>query len=485
MADMEDFAAMLDAAGTLDNVQINIGDKISVEIIHLGDENVFVAVSPTQEGSIPRADLLDEDGALTVTVGEKLDAFVVSMDDGLELTTRLSRGSVDVAMLEAAQHSGMPIEGTVTGTNQGGIEVSIGGGRGFCPVSQIALSFVEDPSVFVGQTLAFQIKQVKEGGRNVLLSRRALLEVERAKNAAALQDKLEIGARFEGTVSRIAPFGAFVDLGGIDGLIPISELSHTRVENVEDILSVGDRVTTEILRIEDDPKRQGQQRIALSLRATQDHPFAAATEDLKENQTLAGKVVRVAEFGAFVQVAGGIEGLVHISEMADRRIGHPREVVKVNDEVTVRVLKVDPENQRLSLSLKDAVAAMTLEDGASAAEGSKGQRPAFVVGDLLTGTVERIERYGVFLKVADGVSALLPAAETGTERGTDLKRVFPLESEIEVSVINVDERGRLKVSKRARAQAEERADMAQYQRGSQKTSSLGTLGDLLKAQMNK
>ncbi len=476
----EDFAALLDAQeaqGAVRNLHLEPGDKVGVEVIHIGEENVFVSVSPTQEGSIARAEFLDKDGALNTAVGKRFDAFVLSAGENIELTVKLGQDRLDLDMLEAAKQGGIPIDGTVTGTNTGGLEVSIAGGRAFCPISQVALDYVEDPSSFVGQTLAFKIVEVKESGRNIVLSRRALLEAERATRGAALRERLEVGVRLDGVVRRVAAFGAFVDMGGLDGLIPISELSHRRIGTVEEVVNVGDSVQVEVLRIEPDPKHPGKERIALSLRATQEDPFHAFAASLQENQILQGTITQIKEFGAFVRVEGEVEGLVHISELADRHIGHPSEIVKVGEDVTVRVLKVSLEEKRLSLSLKEAV-----ETGRETSVGGTGPR----IGDLVTGIVERHESFGVFVKLqGTETSALLPAAETGTERGTDLRRAFPVDATLELVVQRVDDRGLVRVSKKSRAQAEERQQMHEYRKASKRSSSMGTLGDLLKAHLPK
>lgn len=468
----DDFAALLAAQGALENLRVEPGDKLSVTVVHMGDENIFVSLSPTQEGFIPRADLLNDAGEVELSVGDQVDAFVLTTGESIELTVKLAKGRIDVDMLQAACRGGIPIDGTVTGTNKGGLQVNVGGGRGFCPASQVELGFVEDLAIYVGRTLPFKVMEVQEEGRNVLLSRRALLEAERAEQAAVLRKRLEVGLRLDGVVSRVTGFGAFVDLGGLDGLIPISELSHRRIGSVEEVVNVGDAVAVEILRIEPDPKRSGEQRIALSLRATQEDPFDRLASALRVNQTLTGSVTQVKEFGAFVRIEGGVEGLVHISELADRRVGHPSEIVRVGEDVEVRVLKVDLEQRRISLSLKPGMGA-ALTDG---------DNPQFRPGDLVTAVVERHEPFGVFVKFeGSATTALLPASETGTERGTDLRRALPLASSVELVISSVDDRGRLRVSKKARAEAEERATANEYQKEQQAGASLGRLGDLLKA----
>lgn len=470
--DRDDFAAMLAEYGDSPSLKLHVGDKVQAKAIHVGDECVFFELSPSQEGFVSKEGLLDDEGRLAVKLGETIEAFVVGLQGGIELSRTIGRNQIDIEMLEAASDSQAPVQGLVTGTNKGGLEVSIGNARGFCPIGQADIEYVEDPQSFVGKTFEFAVRAVKEGGRNILLSRRALLEIERSARAEKLMQSLEVGQQAVGTVTRLATFGAFVDLGGIDGLIPIGELSNARVERVEEVLKKGDEVTVAVLRIEDDPKRPGKKRIGLSLKAALPDPFDVHASALGEGKTAVGTVGGLESYGAFVDLFDGeIRGLVHISELANRRTGHPREVVSVGDTVTVKILGVDRDNRRVSLSLKAAQ-----QDPVGDAGDTSGE-PG--VGDDVIGTVERIERYGVFVRLSGGSSALLPAAETGADQGADLQRAFPMGTEIGLRVIAIDDRGRVKVSKTARDQAEERVALSEYG-GKDRDAGFGTLGQLLK-----
>ncbi len=471
----EDFGAMLEAFGNLESVRLNLGDKIDVKILHIAGSNVFCEISPTQEGVVPVEDLSDEDGKLQHAVGDSIALFVVGLRDGIELRQKIGKGNIDIGMLEAARESGMPVEGTVTGVNKGGLEIAIGGARGFCPIGQADIEFVDDPKVFVGQTLQFRVKKVEERGRNVVLNRRELLDEERQKQAAVTLAELEEGQRIDGVVTRVLNFGAFVDIGGIEGLIPVSELAWERVASAEGVINTGERVSVEVMRIEPDPKRPGRQRIGLSLKAAQPDPFFAHADALQEGSSLNGQVVRLEQYGAFVRLYPGVQGLIHISELAFERVRHPEDVLAVGDEVSVRVLGLDLEQRRVSLSLKAAVAAAHYKEG-----------DALAPGMAVEGKVNRIEHYGVFVTLAGGESALLPAAETGTARGTDLGRVFPIETELSLQVIAIDDQGRVKVSKTAREKSDERTVVEDYNT-SQSTSGkgFGTLGDLLAAKSRR
>ena len=493
--DVGDFASMFEEAGGVDHRSVRIGDKIRAKVVHIGSDSVFFEVSKTQQAHSPRGEFLDDKtGELTIDVGDSVDAFVIGMQDGLVISPKLGRDQIDVGMLEEAKASSIPVDGTITGVNKGGFEISLGGStRGFCPTGQIDINFIEDPASLVGKTFSFLVREVKEKGRNVVLSRRSLLEKERVEKSKKLLETLAIGSVIDGVVTRIQPFGAFVDLGGIDGLVPVSELSHGRVASPGDVVQVGEHVRVEVTRMEDDPKRPGQLRIALSMKAMQTDPLVARMGDLHPGAEFVGRVVRLETFGAFIELFDGIEGLVHISEISDRRIRHPEDVLKEDERVQVRVKDVDLARRRVSLSMRDAsndtVEADAVESGAPRAA-----KPRLGRGTKVIGVVDRIERYGVFLNLfaedsnGEGEqlgSALMPAVETGTPRGSDLGKAFPIGTKVPVLVIDVDDRGRIRASKTGREQAEERAVVDQYKtdKGAGGKAGLGTFADLLKAKL--
>jgi small subunit ribosomal protein S1 len=246
-------------------------------------------------------------------------------------------------------------------------------------------------------------------------------------------------------------------------------------------VQVGDIVTVEVLRIEPDKKREGHMRIALSLKAAMPDPFEAHRDQIIAGQTLEGKVARLETFGAFIELFDGVDGLIHISELSEQRVRHPSEVLTIGNPVTVRILDVDFEKRRVSLSLRENV---------QREKETHKERPhvqAMARGALSDGVVERIERYGVFLKLANGQTALLPSSETGTPRGADLSKFYELGSSHQVMVIDIDDRGRVRVSKVAREKADERADYEHFSQKFTKGSKggLGTLGDLLSKKLNK
>ncbi len=309
-----------------------------------------------------------------------------------------------------------------------------------------------------------------------------------------------MGKVIRGRIVNVQAFGAFVDLGGLEGLIPVSELSHMRVQHPSDVVKVGDEVEVEIIRLEaaepnSPDKSKRKERITLSMRKLMEDPFTAALATLKEGAVHKGKVVRLQQFGAFVELMPGVDGLIHISAMSERRIAHPRDVLRVGDEVEVKIEKIDPAEKRVGLRLvKDGVVVGEgVSSSASAAEApSEGAAGASVEkkktaprpkrGAIVMGKVVRIEQYGVFLEF-DGNQGLVPGAETGTDRGTDLKRVFSLGQELKAEVVEL-EGNKIKLSITAAAKSEERADLeawkAQQAKSVKGSGGFNSLADKLK-----
>ena len=320
-----------------------------------------------------------------------MKAHVVAIRDGqVVLRTRLGGGDDALAELGQAKDSGAPVIGRVTGVNKGGVEVEIGSVRAFCPISQLEAGFVEDAQAYVGRDLEFRVTQLERGQRdgehgeraNVVLSRRAHLEAERMRMAAELRAGLSVGMTVRGSITRVKDFGAFVDLGGIEGLVHVSEIGFARVGHPSEALSVGDVVEAQITKIEPslDPKKPD--RISLSVKALSTDPLVEATGKLARGSRHQGKVVRLEPFGAIVAIEGGVEGLVHVSELAsDRRVRHARDVVNIGQDVEVVVLEVDPTRRRISLSMKQVAAQREAAD--VAAYQRPGSASLGTFGDLL------------------------------------------------------------------------------------------------------
>ena len=371
--DEDDFAALL-AEYTPDGGNKRggpaVGDMVSGAILSIGRDSVFVEIGAKSEGVLDRDQVSDDDGTLLVKVGDQIEARVVSTKGGtVILRTQISRGPDVAAEIAQAFEFGLPVEGVVSEVNKGGVDVQIAGMRAFCPVSQLDLRFVEDPTIYVGRKFAFRITRFEPGrGRNanIVVSRRALLEQEVAVRAAETRKTLAVGSVLRGTVISIKPYGAFVDIGGLEGMLHISELGYERVERPEDLLSEGQALEVQVIKIEasDNPKRP--EKISLSLKAMADDPWLDGIVQYKEGDRVMGTVVRTEPFGAFIELVPGIEGLVHVSELgASKRINHSREVVSVGTKVEVTVLGIDTPRRRISLSIGAVAAAEEAADAAA------------------------------------------------------------------------------------------------------------------------
>lgn len=469
MPTTDDFAAMLGETP----VQVRsyeVGEKVSAAIVAIGSEAVFVSLGGKAEGAIDRAELCDNEGELTVKVGDTVDAYVVSFKDGIRLSRALGKGAANKEMLVDAQSQGIPVEGKVTGTNKGGYEVEVLGTRAFCPFSQIDDNPDSQPEDHVGAVYNFLVTRVEEDGRNVVVSRRKLIEEEREAKAVETLRELRTGAEFEGTVTRIADFGAFVDIGGVDGLVHISEMSHSRLDHPSELVRVGDVVRVAVRNVSDldDPKNR---RIGLSMKALAEDPWVAGVRNLTIGETVTGRVVRMEGFGAFVELDHGLDGLVHISEISPgRRINHPREVLSVGDDVQVQIIKIDPSRRQIGLSIK-----ALMDDPWSAAA------KEMPIGAAVQGVVDSIQSFGIFVSMPSGINGLLPMSQLPDDEAKNVYNRFRPGTELEVRVLAVDPaRQRLTLTRREDAEGEAKQAYAEYQAKKSDGGGMGTFADLLK-----
>jgi small subunit ribosomal protein S1 len=327
-------------------------------------------------------------------------------------------------------------------------------------------------SVYLGRTFPFKVLEYGEEGKKIVLSRRVLLEQEKEAKVEKLKESLAKGMDVTAEVKSIQKFGVFVDMGGIDALIPVSEISWDRIVNTGDVLSIGQNITARIISLDWE-----KNRLALSLKAMQPDPWASAAEKYPVDSRVSGSIVRLLSFGAFVRLEPGIEGLIHISNLgAGRRINHPREVVEAGQWVDVYVLSVDQQNRKISLSMQPKV------------EPAKIILPA--VGDILDGTVEKVMPYGIFLKMNDCLTGLIPNQEMGTPSGTDHRRMFPPGTAMQVAVIDVDAASnKVRLSRKAVLEKAAQDEFNQYsesvKNSTESSGGLGSLGDILKAKLKE
>ncbi len=346
----DEFAAMLDREpDQAPEPILSLGQRLSGRIQTIDDTSVFIDYGGRSEAVVDIQELRDEHGEVSCQVGDNIEAFVASVENEVRLT--LSRRTGNIQILRQAYENKIPVDGRVTGFNSGGLVVNLGGRRAFCPVSQIDTGYSKDLASYAGQTHTFIVVEFRGRGRNIVLSRRAHLEAEAARRANELREKLLEGAEVTGKITRLERFGVFVDLGGVEGLVHISEIAHNRVGHPKDVLRSGDEVNVKILELKD--LGGDKERISLSIKALLPDPWDGVIEKVQEGEVITGKVVSVQQFGAFVEVAPGVEGLVHVSQLARSRVARPADAVSVGQEVRARIRKIDREKKRISLSIRD------------------------------------------------------------------------------------------------------------------------------------
>jgi small subunit ribosomal protein S1 len=325
-----------------------VGEPVSGVVMSVGQEFVFVDLGGKVAAAIAADEYRVGGAGVVPRLGEEVKLFVRE-DNGSEvvLTRSLRRNEADDLMLRNAFEQSLPVDAKVEKTNKGGFEVSVGSKRGFVPMSGMDTGSIEDPEQYVGKVFKFVITQYS--GRNIVLSRRTLLREEREQMAREVVGTLEVGQQKAAKITRLATFGAFADIGGVEGLIPVSELAWIHVKKVEDVVKVGDSVQVKITKIEHAPKL----KIGLSMKSAGEDPWISSATRIMPGTQIEGKITRLADFGAFVAVADGVEGLVHLSQLTwEKRVNHPREVVQEGQRVAVHVLNVDFEARKLGLSLK-------------------------------------------------------------------------------------------------------------------------------------
>jgi small subunit ribosomal protein S1 len=458
-----DFGSLLARSSVPKEAEVKVGDRVRGRIVSIGEVDAFVDYGGRSEASITSTELIGEDGQPRYRIGDEIEAIVASIEDGVLLTLSGRAVALSGEMLREAYENKVPVEGLVKQIIRGGYEVTVSGVRGFCPMSQIDARFVEDPHEFVGQKLSFRIIEWREGGRNLVLSRRAVVEEQAERLRSELKSRLTEGMELEGVVKRVQPFGLFVDLGGVEGLVHVSELSHGRIDNPADYFAAGQKLRVKILKVEnlDGPK----ERISLSVRQLLPDPWESDIGRFHEGDRVKGRVVSLAAFGAFVELAPGLDGLIHVSEISHRRVGHPKEVLEAGQEVEVEIKEVDRNRRRISLSMK------SLEEVEATPAGAGPK-----VGDAIEGVVSGVKPFGVFVDIASPgarLSGLIPVSETGESRDVNLFKKFPKGRPIRAQIVHIDEQGRIRLSLTAIKENQERAGYESYKTGA-KAPSAGT-----------
>ncbi len=392
---------LLDAYGPESREAHRVGSKLRGRIISIGKESVFVDTGTKIDGVVDLAELVDENGDLPYGVGDTLELYIVSMRHGEIRLSRALAGAGGAEQLKDAYHQRLPIEGRIADTCKGGFNVEVVKHRAFCPISQIDTIYVERPEEYVGKSFRFLITELSEGGRNIVVSRRTLLEQEEEESRQAFLGSLVLGHVSTGRVSRIMPYGAFVELSpGVEGMVHISEMSWSRLGAPDEILRTGDEITVKVIGIEKNASGESG-KISLSMKQVGEDPWNTVDKKYFPGQKLVGKVTRCMDYGVFVEIEPGVEGLVHISEMSyTKRVSRTRDEVAPGDAVEIMIKEIDPENRRISLSMKDA-------------EGDPwiGIEERYRAGQRVEGVIEKKEKFGLFINLEPGITGLLPKSK--------------------------------------------------------------------------
>jgi len=451
------------------------GDKVSGRVLKVSKDTIFVDLGGKSEGIADIQEFLEKRGNLTVKEGDLVEMRVASIRDGIHLTKGLKvQGPDSLDILREAKENLIPVEGRVKGVVKGGFEIDLSGIRAFCPLGQFDIQYCEKPDEHVGAKYPFRIMEIKEKGKNVIVSRRVILEEEQEKKSKETLGRLKPDLECEGKVTKLTDFGAFVDIGGIEGMVHISEVSHGRISHPSEILKPGQQVNVKVMKLETD--KEGRPKVSLSIKALEPDSWDKGL-GFEEGEIISGKVSRLMDFGAFVEVAPGVDGLVHVSEISYERVSHPSKFLHEGDSVDVLVMGIDHEAHRVSLSIKEAVIQKRMS------EEERSDKVRLEVGQILRGVVEDSKPYGLFIRLSQlgpKVRGLLPMEELRDSGKGDVKKKFPRGKEIQVEIISIDEQGKIRLSQRVMEEREDREGYKKFQEKEEKGGKLGTLRDIFK-----
>lgn len=519
-----DFAELFEAsARSAADGPLMPGEPVKGRVVLITKDTVFIDYGAKSEGWADLQEFTDEKGVVNVKPGTEVElSFIGYGPSGAQLGNCLRKvsGGAGVELLRKAFESGIAIEGVVTGTNKGGLDIAVSGTKAFCPFSQMDLTYLDRPEGFIGTTQRFKVTQFEEEGKNIVLSRRAVLQAEKEALAIETRKRLVVGEVFPGRVTRLTPFGAFVDLGGLEGLVHISEISRSQVSDPADHLAVGQEVTVQILQIKTDEKEQ--ERISLSIKALEPDPWDTGF-DFNEGDIVLGKVRNLAQYGAFIEVAPGIEGLVHVSEIANKRIRHPKEMLREGQEVEVKILEINKDLRRISLSIKEVPSLLDSESdsfiretirfgdvirrrvktdsavlssgldhenhldetgpssGPSLEEISSPKLPQ--VGLVVKGVVRSIKPYGFFVDLPELGShqrGLLHKSQMSDSETSQSKKGYKDGDEILVEIIKIDDQGKISLSQKSITDTQDQANLNEYRDQIKQNIKFGTMADLFK-----
>ncbi|MGV0953778.1 MAG: 30S ribosomal protein S1 [Fluviibacter sp.] len=421
----ESFAALFEES--LARQDMRQGEVITAEVVRMDQNFVVVNAGLKSESYVPVHEFLNDQGELEVAVGDFVQVAIESLEDGFG-ETRLSRDRAKrIAAwnaLEAALNDGELVSGTITGKVKGGLTVMVNSVRAFLPGSLVDTRPVKDTTPFEGKTMEFKVIKLDRKRNNVVLSRRAVLEDNMGEDRQKLLETLQEGAIIKGVVKNITDYGAFVDLGGIDGLLHITDLAWRRVRHPSEVLAVGDEVTAKVLKFDTE-----KNRVSLGLKQLGDDPWVGISRRYPAQTRLFGKVTNLTDYGAFVEIEQGIEGLVHVSEMdwTNKNI-HPSKVVQLGDEVEVMILEIDEDRRRISLGMKQCQSNPWQDFGLN-----------FKKGDKIKGAIKSITDFGIFIGLEGGIDGLVHLSDLSWNvTGEEAIRGFKKGDEVEAIVLAID-----------------------------------------------
>ncbi|RME37339.1 MAG: 30S ribosomal protein S1 [Deltaproteobacteria bacterium] len=418
--EMEDFAQLFEES--LKDKEIRRGNVVQGTVVQVNSDSVIVDVGGKSEGVISASEFAGEDGEINIKVGDTFDVMIESTENDSGLIS-LSKEKADRQKVWATLEEGAVVEGKIVSRIKGGLTVDIGV-HAFLPGSQVDLRPVRNLDKLIGESYQFKIIKLNKRRGNIVLSRRVLLEEERASQREVTLKELEEGKVMEGVVKNLTDYGAFIDLGGIDGLLHITDMSWGRVNHPSDILAVGDKINVKVLKYD-----QEKERVSLGLKQITPDPWLAVADKYAIGAKVKGKVVSLTDYGAFVELEEGVEGLIHVSEMSwTKRIKHPNKILNIGDEVESVVLAVDTENRRISLGLKQ------VEPNPWDVVGEK-----FPAGTIIEGQVKNITDFGIFVGVDEGIDGLVHISDLSwTKRVKHPSELYKKGDLVKAVVLNVD-----------------------------------------------
>jgi small subunit ribosomal protein S1 len=415
------------------------GELLKGTIVSISGDDAFVSYGGPSEAVMATAEL---DG---LEVGDTVEGTVLRTSPDIRISRKMARGKASLDQLRQMYENRLPVEGKVTGRNKGGFEVSVAGLRAFCPLSQIALGKIENPDTFVNQTLEFRVTEMSDDGRRIVVSRAALMKEAAAARAEEARRVVVSGAELTGRVKTLTPFGAFVDLGGVDGLLHVSEMSRRRVTDPKEVVSIGQEVRVRVIKVENEGKR-----ISLSMKEFEADPWSDVAERYAPGTQFTGKIVRSTDFGFFVELEPGLDGLVHVSQLP-LGIKTNDNSVAIGQAVSGWVREVDPSKKRLSLSLREVAVNDPWENVVH----------KYAVGRVVEATIDHVGAPGVFVQLEPGLVGLVPNSEISIPSNGEAN--FTPGTKLMVRVMSVDaSRKRISLSHDAAKAAAERDEYVKF-----------------------